>query len=48
VGRYNIATGAVTDAVTYPTSTHLGLLLGPYPTVILFPSSGKVVLERIG
>jgi hypothetical protein len=48
VGRYNIATGAVTDPVTYPTSTHLGILLGPYPTVILFPSSGKVVLERIG
>jgi hypothetical protein len=48
VGRYNVATGAVTDAVTYPTSTHLGLLLGPYPTVILFPSSGRVLLERIG
>ena len=48
VGRYNVATGAVTDAVTYPASTHLGVLLGPYPTVILFPSTGHVVLERIG
>jgi hypothetical protein len=48
VGRYNVATGAITDPVRYPTSTHLGLLLGPYPTVILFPSSGHVLLERIG
>ena len=48
VGRYNVASGAVTDAVTYPTSTHVGVLLGPYPTVILFPSTGRVVLERIG
>jgi hypothetical protein len=48
VGRYNVATGAVTDAVTFPQSTHLGPLLGPYPTVIVFPTSGHVVLERLG
>ena len=42
------ATGAVTDAVIYPTSTHLGPLLGPYPAVIVFPASGRVLLERIG
>ncbi|HXW87172.1 MAG TPA: hypothetical protein VEJ42_02840 [Streptosporangiaceae bacterium] len=48
VGRYNIATGAVTDAVTYPQSTRLGPLLGPYPAVIVFPASGRVYLERIG
>jgi hypothetical protein len=48
VGRYNVATGAVTDAVTYPKSTHLGPLLGPYPAVIVFPTSGRVYLERIG
>jgi hypothetical protein len=48
VGRYNIATGAVTDAVTYPQSTHLGALLGPYPAVIVFPASGRVYLDRIG
>jgi hypothetical protein len=48
VGRYNVATGAVTDAVTYPQSTRLGPLLGPYPAVIVFPASGHVYLERIG
>jgi hypothetical protein len=47
-GRYNLATGAITDAVTYPQSTHLGPLLGPYPAVIVFPASGHVYLERIG
>lgn len=48
VGRYNIATGAITDAVTYPQSTVLGPLLGPYPAVIVFPASGRVHLDRIG
>jgi hypothetical protein len=48
VGRYNIATGAVTDAVTYPQSTRLGPLLGPYPAVVVFPRSGPVYLERVG
>ena len=48
VGRYNLATGAVTDAVTYPQSTRLGPLLGPYPAVIVFPASGHVFFERIG
>jgi hypothetical protein len=48
VGRYNLATGAITDAVTYPQSTHLGPLLGPYPAVIVFPASGRVYLDRIG
>jgi hypothetical protein len=48
VGRYNTATGAVTDAVTYPQSTRLGPLLGPYPAVIIFPASGRVNLDRIG
>ena len=48
VGRYNLSTGAITDAVTYPQSVHLGVLLGPYPAVIVFPTSGHVYLERIG
>jgi hypothetical protein len=48
VGRYNIATGAVTDAVSYPQSARLGPLLGPYPAVVVFPASGHVYLERIG
>ena len=48
VGRYNLATGAITDAVTYPQSARLGLLLGPYPAVIVFPASGRVYLDRIG
>jgi hypothetical protein len=48
VGRYNIATGAITDAVTYPQSTRLGPLLGPYPAVVVFPAAGHVYLERIG
>jgi len=47
-GRYNLATGAVTDAVTFPSSARLGLLLGPYPAVIVFPASGSVYLDRIG
>jgi hypothetical protein len=47
VGRYNLATGAVTDAVTYPQGIHLGPLLGPYPAVIVFPASGRVYLDRI-
>jgi hypothetical protein len=48
VGRYNTGTGAITDAVTYPQSTRLGPLLGPYPAVIVFPASGRVHLDRIG
>jgi hypothetical protein len=48
VGRYNVATGAITDAVTFPQSTHLGPLLGPYPAVIVFPTSGRVYLARLG
>lgn len=48
VGRYNLSTGAVTDAVSYPQSTQLGLLLGPYPAAIVFPSSGSVYVDRIG
>jgi hypothetical protein len=48
VGRYNIATGAVTDAVTYPQSARLGPLLGPYPAVVVFPATGPVYLERLG
>jgi hypothetical protein len=48
VGRYNITTGAVADAVTYPQTARLGALLGPYPAVVVFPGSGHVYLERIG
>lgn len=48
VGRFNLATGKITDAVTYPQSTRLGPLLGPYPAVIVFPPSGRVYLNRIG
>jgi hypothetical protein len=48
VGRYDLTTGAVTDAVTFPQSDRLGPLLGPYPTLIVFPSSGRVYLDRIG
>jgi hypothetical protein len=48
VGRYNLASGAVTDAVTYPQTVRLGALLGPYPAVVVFPASGHVLLERIG
>lgn len=48
VGRYNLATGAVTDAVTYPQNTELGLLLGPYPSVFVQPPSGPVYLDRLG
>jgi hypothetical protein len=47
-GRDNLATGAVTDAVTYPGSTELGPLLGPYPAVFVFGSSGPAYLDRIG
>jgi len=47
-GRYNLVTGAVTDAVTFSSSARLGLLLGPYPAVIVFPASGSVYLDRIG
>lgn len=48
VGRYAIGSGAVTDAVTYPQSARLGPLLGPYPAVLVFPSSGEVYLDRLG
>jgi hypothetical protein len=48
VGRYNLATGALTDAVTFPQSTSLGPLLGPYPALIVFPPTGRVFLDRIG
>jgi hypothetical protein len=43
-----VASGAITDAVTFPQSSHLGPLLGPYPTVIVFPTSGHVYLARLG
>jgi hypothetical protein len=48
VGRYDIATGALTDAVSYPQSTRLGPLLGPYPAVVVFPAAGPAYLERLG
>jgi hypothetical protein len=48
VGRYNLGSGAVTDAVTYPQTVRLGALLGPYPAVVVFPASGHVLLERLG
>jgi hypothetical protein len=48
VGRYNVSTGAITDAVTFPQNIHLSTLLGPYPAVIVFPTSGHVYLDRIG
>lgn len=48
VGRFNLSTGAVSDAVTFPGSARLGLLLGPYPVAIVFPASGSVYLDRIG
>ncbi len=49
VGRYNVSTGAVTDAVTYPPDTwEVGPLLGPYPAVFVFPQSGPVDLDRLG
>ena len=49
VGRYNLGTGAVTDAVTYPPGTKaVGPLLGPYPAVFVYPQSGPVYLDRIG
>jgi hypothetical protein len=49
VGRYNLGTGAVTDAVSYPPDTwEVGPLLGPYPAVFVYPQSGPVYLDRIG
>lgn len=48
VGRYNLSSGAVTDAVRYPSGVRLGILLGPYPAVVVFPPSGSVYLDRIG
>jgi len=49
VGRYNLSTGRVTDAVTYPQDTKgLGPLLGPYPAVFVDPAKGPVYLDRIG
>jgi hypothetical protein len=49
VGRYNLSTGAVTDAVAYPPGTPgIGPLLGPYPAVFVFPPSGPAYLDRIG
>lgn len=48
VGRYNLSTGAVTDAVTYQQQEMLGPLLGPYPAVFVFPASGPVYLDRVG
>jgi hypothetical protein len=48
VGRYNVATGAITDAVTFPQSDRFGPLLGPYPALIVFPPSGRVYVDRIG
>jgi hypothetical protein len=48
VGRYNLSTGAVTDAVKYPLDTKgIGPLLGPYPAVFVFPPKGPVYLDRI-
>jgi hypothetical protein len=49
VGRYNLSSGAVTDAVTYPAGTKgVGPLLGPYPAAFVFPPSGPVYLDRLG
>jgi hypothetical protein len=49
VGRYNLSTGAVTDAVTYsPDLRGFGPLLGPYPVVFVIASNGRVYLDRIG
>jgi hypothetical protein len=49
VGRYNLSSGAVTDAVTFPPDTKgLGPLLGPYPAVFVEPARGPVYLDRIG
>ncbi len=47
VGRYNLSTGAVTDAVTYPPEL-LGPLVGPYPAVFVGASGGPFYLDRIG
>jgi hypothetical protein len=48
VGRYDIVTGAITDAVTFPQADRFGPLLGPYPALVVFPPSGHVYLDRIG
>ena len=50
VGRYNLSTGAVTDAVVFSHVEALGPLVGPYPAVFVFPqqSSGAGYLDRIG
>jgi hypothetical protein len=48
VGRYNLSSGALTGTVTFPQSTSLGPLLGPYPALIVFPATGRVLLDRIG
>jgi hypothetical protein len=49
VGRYNLSTGAVTDAVSYPSDLKgLGPLLGPYPAVFYVASNGRIYLDRIG
>ncbi len=48
VGRYDVATGAITDAVTFPQNDRLGPLLGPYPALIVFPPGGPVDVDRIG
>ena len=49
VGRYNVSTGAVTEAVTFPPGgVGIGPLLGPYPAVFVYPPGGPVYLDRIG
>jgi hypothetical protein len=49
VGRFDLSTGAVTNAVSYPADTKgVGPLMGPYPAVFVFPPSGPVYLDRIG
>lgn len=49
VGRYNLSSGAVTDAVTYGAGIEgVGPLLGPYPAVFVYPANGPVYLDRIG
>jgi hypothetical protein len=49
VARYNLSSGAVTDAVSYPSDLRgFGPLLGPYPAVFVVASNGKVYLDRIG
>jgi hypothetical protein len=49
VARYNLTTGAVTDAVSYSLDLRgFGPLLGPYPAVFVVESNGRVYLDRIG